>query len=309
MAWCRSHKYSASKPSIDTVCKFLIYLWEDRRLAVSTIKGFRSVLHSVLRHNGIDIRNNQDISDVIKSFILERPPDKKKTIAWNVDVVLKYLCSNRFEPLGEIPLKELTKKTIFLVALALAKRVSELQALSKNVGFGRDGALVSLLSDFRAKNDNKVKSLPRSFLVKDLTHLVGQEEERKLCPVRALRVYLERTREYRQEQVGNLFLAPKDPTRAASKNAIAYFIKSTIKEAYQDVSEETMKLCRVGPHEVRAVGTSLAFEHNLAVETVLEAAQWRSSSVFTGHYLKEVSIQYQNCKALGPIVAGGSIIV
>ena len=81
MGWCRSHKYSASKPSIDTVCKFLIYLWEDRRLAVSTIKGFRSVLHSVLRHNNIDIRNNQDISDVIKSFILERPPDKKKTIA------------------------------------------------------------------------------------------------------------------------------------------------------------------------------------------------------------------------------------
>ena len=209
----------------------------------------------------------------------------------------------------EIPLKELTKKTVFLVALALAKRVSELQALSKNVGFGREGALVSLLSDFRAKNDNKVKSLPRNFLVKDLAHLVGPEEERKLCPVRALRTYLERTKEFRQEQVGNLFLAPKDPSRAASKNAIAYFIKSTIKEAYQDVSEETMKLCRVAPHEVRAVGTSLAFEHNLAVDTVLEAAQWRSSSVFTGHYLKEVSIQYQNCKALGPIVAGGSIIM
>ena len=166
-----------------------------------------------------------------------------------------------------------------------------------------------MLSDFRAKNDNKVKSLPRSFLVKDLTNLVGPEEESKMCPVRALRIYLARTERFRSEQVGNLFLAPKDPSRAASKNAIAYFLKSTIKESYMEVSEETMKLCRVAPHEVRAVGTSMAFEHNLAIEAVLEAAQWRSNSVFTSHYLKEVSLQYQNCRALGPIVAGGVVIL
>ena len=276
---------------------------------MGTIKGYRSVLHSVLRHTSIDIRNSQDISEVIKSFVLERPPNKRKTVSWNVDVVLKYLCSERFEPLEQVPLKELTKKTVFLVALALAKRVSELQALSKEVGFCKEGALVSLLSLFRAKNDNKVKGLPRNFIVKDLAHLVGPEEERKLCPVRALKAYLARTKDLRNEQVENLFVAPKDPTRAASKNAIAYFLKSTIREAYLSVSEETMKLYKVTPHEVRAVATSLAFEHNLAIETVLEAAQWRSNTVFTGHYLKDVAIQYQNCRALGPIVAAGSIIV
>ena len=305
--WCRVHKYSATRPSTDTICKFLIHLWEDRKLAVGTIRGFRSMLHSVLRHNKIDIKNNQDIAEVIKSFVLEKPP-KKKSIAWNVDVVLKYLASDRFEPLDKISMRDLTKKTVFLLALALAKRVSELQALSKEVGFSGEGALVSLIMSFRAKNDNKFKRLPRSFLVKGLTQLVGPEEERKLCPVRALRAYLARTKEFRQEQVENLFLAVKDPSRPASKNALAYFIKSTILEAYQNVSETTMKLCRVTPHEVRAVATSLAFTHNLALETVLEAAQWRSNSVFTGHYLKEVALQYQNCKALGPIVAGGSII-
>ena len=168
---------------------------------------------------------------------------------------------------------------------------------------------MSLLLDFRAKNDNKFKSLPRSFMVKDLAHLVGPEEERKLCPVRALRAYLERTKGLRKGQVENLFLAPKDPSRPASKNALAYFIKSTILEAYQNVSEFTMKLCKVTPHEVRAVATSLAFNHNLAMEAVLEAAQWRSNSVFTAHYLKDIAIQYQNCKALGPIVAAGTIVI
>ena len=226
-----------------------------------------------------------------------------------MDVVLKNLCSEKFELLDKIPLKELTKKTVFLLALALAKRVSELQALSKDVGFKKEGALVSLLSEFRAKNDNKVKGLPRDFVVKGLTHLVGPEEERKLCPVRALRAYVERTKDLRQDQVENLFLAPKDPSRPASKNALTYFLRSTILEAYRNVSEETIRLCRVTPHEIRAISASLSFAHNLAMDTVLEAAQWRSNTVFTAHYLKDVSIQYQNCRALGPIVAAGTVIV
>ena len=176
-----------------------------KKLSIGTIKGFRSVLNSVLSHNNLNISQNQDISDVIKSFVLERPTVKKASIAWNVDVVLKYLCSDKFEPLDKIPLEELTKKTLFLLALALAKRVSELQALSKDVGFIKEGALVSLLLEFRAKNDNKAKSLPRNFIVKGLSHLVGPEEERKLCPVRALRAYLDRTKDLRQYQVRNLF--------------------------------------------------------------------------------------------------------
>ena len=46
---------------------------------------------------------------------------------------------------------------------------------------------MSLVLGFRAKNDVKAKSLPRNFIVKGLKELVGPEEERKLCSVRALK--------------------------------------------------------------------------------------------------------------------------
>ena len=308
VSWCRENKLSAIRPSVDSVCKFLIYLWEDKKLAVGTIKGFRSVLHSVLRHTGLDIRKDKDVSDVIRSFILERPPSNKQTVAWNVDLVLKYLCSKKFEPLNSCSIRDLTSKTLFLIALALAKRVSELQALSSSVGFCGQGALLSLTLVFRAKNDNKFKRLPRNFLVKSLQDLVGPEEERKLCPVRALRAYLQRTKQYRVDQVDNLFLAPKNLNRAASKNGLAYLLKSVIVEAHKDFNPELLKICKVKPHEVRAVGTSLSFAHNLSIDSVLEAAQWRSNSVFASFYLKDISIQYENCRSLGPFVAAGTII-
>ena len=305
--WCRENRFSAVRPSIDTICKFFIFLWEDKKLSVGTIKGFRSVLHSVLRHNAINISQNQDISDVIRSFIIERPVSRKDSVSWNIDIVLKYLCSRKFEPLNSVPIKELTKKTLFLLTMALAKRVSEMQAISCEVGFTQEGAVVSLILTFRAKNDNKVRRLPRSFVVKSLSQLVGHEEERKLCPVRALRYYLERTKSLRGN-TKNLFLAPRNTSRPASKNGLAYYLRTTVLEAHREVSEETLRLCKVKSQEVRAVSTSLSFAHNLSIDAVVEAAQWRSNTVFASHYLKEVSLQYENCRSLGPIVAAGTII-
>ena len=306
--WCKEHRFSAIRPSINTICKFFIYLWEERKLSVGTIKGFRSVLHSVLRHTGININHDQDISDVIRSFIIERPVTRKDSVSWNMDIVLQYLCSRKFEPLDSVPIRELTKKTLFLMTMALAKRVSEMQAISCDVGFNQQGAVVSLMLNFRAKNDNKVRRLARNFLVKSLSQLVGHEQERKLCPVRALKYYLDRTKGLRGG-TKNLFLAPKNTSRPASKNGLAYYLRTTVLEAHKEVSEETLKICKVKSQEIRAVSTSLSFAHNLSIESVVEAAQWRSNSVFASHYLKEVSLQYDNCRSLGPIVAAGTIII
>ena len=263
--WCRSHNYSASRPTVNSICEFLIYLKEEKKLATDTIRGYRSMLHTVLRHVGFDIRNNEDIGDVIRALQIQDPPGSKEIVYWNLDVVLRFLCSSKFEPLEQASLVDLTKKTLFLITLALAKRVSEIQALSRLVGFSVEGAVVSLIMGFRAKNDYKCKALPRSFLIKSLIDLVGNEEEAKLCPVRALKIYLLRTRELRGPHNCRLFVAPRDPTRPASKNAISYFIRRLIKEAHEFLNPDMLPILRAKPHEVRAVATSIAFQQNLSL--------------------------------------------
>ena len=65
-----------------------------------------------------------------------RPP------AWDLSKVLTYLVSPAFEPLAQASFRSLTLKTLFLLALAAAKRVVELQALSSIVTFvGADACL------------------------------------------------------------------------------------------------------------------------------------------------------------------------
>ena len=116
-----------------------------------------------------------------------RPP------AWDLEMVLRYLRSSSFEPLSSLSLCSLMKKVLFLVSLATAKRVSELQALSRYVCFS-SGACLAYVPEFVAKTESAVNPLPPSFVIQSLSDFAaGLDEELLLCPVCALREYLNRT--------------------------------------------------------------------------------------------------------------------
>ena len=110
-------------------------------------------------------------------------------------MVLHHLVGTPFEPLDQSTLRLLTLKTLFLVALATAKRVGELQALSTQVAFQGNDVVPSYLLDFVGKTEALINPLPREFVLPSLSDAVGSDDsERLLCPVRALQWYLHRTR-------------------------------------------------------------------------------------------------------------------
>ena len=73
-------------------------------------------------------------------------------------MVLRFLASSTFEPLSEAPLRAITKKVLFLLALATAKRVGELQALSSVVTFVGGVACLSYVPRFVAKSESLTHS-------------------------------------------------------------------------------------------------------------------------------------------------------
>ena len=81
---------------------------------------------------------------------------------------LDYLQSSVFEPLSNSSLRDLTRKTLFLVALAAAKRVGEIQALSRFVSFPSSAVGVSYVPEFLAKTETVVRPLPRSSVIQSL---------------------------------------------------------------------------------------------------------------------------------------------
>ena len=73
-----------------------------------------------------EISSSPALKDLICSFAISRPSHVISPPSWDLDKVLKLLRGPPFEPLDSIDLKHLTQKCLFLVALATAKRVSEL---------------------------------------------------------------------------------------------------------------------------------------------------------------------------------------
>ena len=70
-----------------------------------------------------------------------------------------------------------------MLALATAKRIGELQVLSRIISFVGSDASVSYVLEFMAKFESLSRSIPRSFLVKSLSDFVaGLDDDLLLCP-------------------------------------------------------------------------------------------------------------------------------
>ena len=222
-----------------------------------------------------------------------RPP------TWDLSKVLRFLISGAFEPLCDAPLHALSKKVLFLLAMATAKRVGELQALSRVVSFVGADACLSYIPEFVAKSESLARSIPRSFLVRSLSDFAaGLDDDLLLCPVRALLIYLDQTLSLAPSR-RRLFVSPTFPTRAMSKNAVSFFLREVIHGA---------EVGAVRAHDIRGVSTSVAFHRNWSVSAYLDAATWSSSSVFTSFYLSDLQYEFQGLRSLGPFVAAGSRI-
>ena len=97
---------------------------------MSSLRGSRSVLSAVFRFHLPSLSSDPVIRDLLRSFRLSSAELVLRPSAWDLSRVLTYLVSPAFESLSQASFRALTLKTLFLLALATAKRVGELQALS-----------------------------------------------------------------------------------------------------------------------------------------------------------------------------------
>ena len=303
-SWCRNNGHSVSRPTLAKVADFLYWLRYTRGLSISSLRGYRSVLSAVFRFHLPSLSSDPVIRDLLRSFRLSSAEHVLRSPAWDLSKVLTYLVSPAFEPLSQASFRALTLKTLFLLALATAKRVGELQALSSIVTFVGGDACLSYISQFVAKSESLTRSIPRSFLVKSLTDFAaGLDIDLILRPARALRLYLLRARSLYPCR-HRLFVSPRRHSRAMSKNAVSFILREVISAA----GAARPQVGSLRAHEVRSVSTSVAFHRNWSVSSVLESATWASSSVFSSFYLRDIQHEYDGLLSLGPFVAAGSRI-
>ena len=305
-AWCRSVGRTTSEAKEEKVSDFLIYLGKKRKVCPPRLKSYKSVLTMIYAFKGQDFSSSRSLHMVIRGF---EQKDLKKCVTplnWDLDIVLRHLKGSDYEPLEQASFRHLTKKTLFLVALATAKRVGELQALSQSVSFSGSDAFLQYVPEFVAKTSTIEHPVPRDFRLKAISSAPGHKpSDLKLCPVRALRIYQSELKK-RPPRCRNLFVQLRKNHKPISKNGLSYLLRQTIQEAHQSQPDADYPIGRVKAHSIRAAATSVNFMKNRSLSSVMEAATWRGNSTFASHYLKEVQRFYDNCRSLDLIIAGSA---
>ena len=202
--WCRENSVDFSTPSVKQISDFFMYLYQDLNRRPSTIDGYRTAIVDTLGPTAHHITHNPDLHRLLSSFHRDHPKSSRNLPKWNLSVVLNELTKAPFEPMKDTDLKHLALKTAFLLTLASGKRHSEIHAWVankvSNLGQWEKVALFPS-SDFIAKNQlaREGSQSVSPVTLPALTTIVDRQfkEDRTLCPVRALRYYLDRTQDLR----------------------------------------------------------------------------------------------------------------
>ncbi len=198
--WCSIQGKDPLTTTAPVVADFLTYLFEVKKLAVTSITGYRSMLTTTLREvAGTELSGNLHLTKLLASFSIERPRDRDPFPTWDLALVLSRLQRGPYEPLQSASMKFLSGKVAFLVALATAKRRSELRAFSKKILHHPNWKSVTLrpLPKFVAKTEvpGRPETRLQDVTIPSLRDFVDPDlaQDAVNCPVRAVKVYISRT--------------------------------------------------------------------------------------------------------------------
>ena len=211
---------------------------------------------------------------------------------WDLALVLDSLSRTPFEPLETVELKFLTFKTVLLIALTTAKRVSDIHALSVSpecMRFADDGGKVVFKPNSAFVPKNPQAPITPTELAAFHPPPFASEEDRRLhclCPVRALRLYVQRTAA--PDRPCQLFvsLGPKSG-KAVAKSTLSRWIVDAIRLAYTSRGAAVPDGLRA--HSTRGMSASWALCRGVSIQDVCAAASWSSPSTFATYYNLDVA--------------------
>jgi site-specific recombinase XerD len=255
---------------VNEVLNFLAGLFQQQQLSYRTIGVYKSAISQT--HDPVgsaSLGTLPIVSRFMKGIFRQDPPKPKLCTTWEVKVALSYMRGQK--PAAELSLKELSHKLILLLALTSAARAHELAALDLAYLAEKEDSWEFVL-DIHTKQSRPNHPGRKIFLpvYKECQHL---------CVVHTLKEYRKRTEAKRRSS--RLLLAMVSPHRPISSQTVSRWLRDALTSA--GISPT------YSGHSTRSASTSAAAESGIALETILEAADWASAGTFRTFYQRPTS--------------------
>ena len=268
--FCKDININCYYADVTDVLRFLSKLYHVEHAAYSSINQARSALSSFLTliDTTCTVGTHPLICRFLKGVFNLRTPLPRYKIIWDVGPVFKLL--RNMSPAKSLSLKKLTLKLCMIIALTSAQRVQSLKYMN--------------LDHFKLKSNSvtfyfeKLIKQSRPGNVGFSVTMEAYPPDRRLCVVRYIKEYLERTSTLRGNEK-QLFISYKKPHKCVSSQTIARWLKEILKSAGIDTD-------KYKAHSTRAASTSAANRGEVPVASILEQAGWASERTFRRFYNK-----------------------
>ena len=202
------------------------------------------------------------------SSLLQRPPTYKAVLqTWNVADVLQLFVN--MGPPQRLSLRDLSKKTLGLIALLSVKRFSDLTLLDVRPQFCCvSRRKVILQPKFGAKQERQGHATPLITLL--------AVHNKALCPVSHIREYIDRTANIRQDS--SFFCITVPPHLAASKNTLRTWMVQLLAEAGIEAPAGS----------TRAAAATIAHAARVPLPAILRCGDWSSAVNLYKHYTRQI---------------------
>ncbi|XP_077340446.1 uncharacterized protein LOC143984042 [Lithobates pipiens] len=279
--WCAESSFSVRSSS--AVLEFL-QRGADKGLSISTLRGQVSALIVFLEDH---LATNPWVVRFFRALSRQRPVQGLSFPRWDLSLVLQSLTGPPFEPLKECFLRELTLKTVFLVAVTTARRVSEMEALSVRAPFCvifPDRIVLKTDPAFLPKVASSFHRSQEIVLPSFCPNPSGEKELRfhYLDVRRCILHYLELTKAFRRSDSLFVLFSGARKGCKASRRTIARWLRVAIEQAYSAAGKEIP--VGIKAHSTRAMAASQAERAGATPEQICKAATWSSYSTFVKHY-------------------------
>ena len=261
LTYCEEKQIPPFAPDTSTFLNFIAEAY-DSKLKWATIRGF---IPALKKYTWKTV-NMQEVRSAIRGVYNLRPPVRKYSSIWDVNVVLSYMECMIIENF-----KDLSMKMVTLFMLLSGARVNMLTHLKmKNMHITDEEVTFTFDEVLKTSNQNN-NSLPLTFR--------GYPARLGLCPVHCLWEYLEMRNPISDSDY--LFVTTKKPHKAASKDSIARWIKDMLAISGIDSG-------KYSAHSCRSASTSKALFQGVSIKTIMKSASWKNEKTFRKHYLNEI---------------------
>ena len=217
------------------------------------------------------------VGRAVKAAWLQNPGGPKYSKFWDVGKVFR--CLKTWGKNEQMTLERLGKKLLMLILLVTGQRGQVALALDiDQVEQVDDGTVTFVLTEFMktARSGDRLEKLI----------LKPYHKIPRLCVVRTLREYLNRTELLRQSDDDEdaeyklLFLSFKSPYEPVSRDTISRWVLFVLRESGV--------VGKYGAHSTRGAGVSAGSKLGVGVDVLLKYGSWKSEKTMATHYRKPV---------------------